>query len=108
VLLVDLPYRLGIRRWRAQRLADLEHRRAELESQVRRLATQEANDQVLRAMQYDLVLLQFYRGQMDEARAASGAPFRIEGRIAAIIVAVVSALLLDGGGVFVAQMLAAR
>lgn len=108
VLLLDLPYRLGIRRWRAQRLADMEQRRAELESQVRRLATQEASDQILRAMQYDLVLLQFYRGQMDEARAASAAPFRIEGRFAAIIVAVVSALLLDGGGVFVSQLLAPR
>lgn len=108
VLLLDLPYRLGIRQWRAQRLDDLEHRRAELESQVRRLATQEASDQILRAMQYDLVLLQFYRGQMEEARTASGAPFRVEGRLAAIVLAVISALLLDGGGVFVAQLFAAH
>ena len=106
VLLLDLPYRLGIRGWRAQRLLDLEHRRAELESQVRRLATQEASDQILRAMQYDLVLLQFYRAQMDEARTTSSAPFHIEGRLAAVVVAVISALLLDGGSVLAERVLA--
>lgn len=106
--LMDVPYRLGIRGWRAQRLADLERQRAELESQVRRLATQEASDQVLRAMQYDLVLLQFYRGQMDEARRTTSAPFRLEGRIVAAVLAVVSAVVLDGGGVLVGQLFALR
>lgn len=105
VLLLDLPYRIGIGRWRAQRLDDLSARRADIESQVRRLATQEATDDVLRAMQYDLVLLQFYRAQIEEARATSAAPFRIEGRVVALVIAVASALALDGVGGVVIRLL---
>jgi hypothetical protein len=98
LLLLDLPFRIGMGRWRVQRLTDLEARRADLESQVRRLATQPATDDLLRAMQYDLVLLQFYRGQIDEARSASNGPFRIEGRVVAVVASVASALLLDSAG----------
>jgi hypothetical protein len=105
VLLLDLPYRLGTARWRAQRLATLGDRRADLESQVRRLATQPATDQILRAMQYDLVLLQFYRGQMDEARTTALAPFHLEGRLVALTLAVASALALDGGGPLLLRLL---
>ena len=98
LLLLDLPYRIGIGRWRVHRLADLAARRAELESQVRRLAAQPATDDLLRAMQYNLVLLQFYRGQEEEARAMHAAPYRIEGRTLALAVAVVGGLALDGTG----------
>jgi hypothetical protein len=105
LLLVDLPYRIGIRTWRAQRLADLEKRRADLESQVRRLATQEASEELLRAMQYDLVLLQFYKSQMDDASATKSAPFRVEGRVIATVVAVVGGLLVDGFGGFVVHLM---
>ncbi|HEX9056935.1 MAG TPA: hypothetical protein VF818_05320 [Ktedonobacterales bacterium] len=104
--LLDLPYRIGIRRWRTQRLVDLATRRAELEAQVRRLATQAANDDVLRAMQYDLVLLQFYRAQIDEARATASAPFRLEGRVLALLVAIASALALDGASSLAIRFLA--
>jgi hypothetical protein len=105
LLLLDLPYRIGIRRWRAQRLADLDARRADLESQVRRLATQDASDELLRAMQYDLVLLQFYKSQMDDARSTSTAPFRAEGRIIATALAIIFGLLVDGLGGFVVHTL---
>jgi hypothetical protein len=105
LLLLDLPYRIGIGRWRVQRLADLEARRLELESQVRRLATLPATDEMLRAMQYDLVLLQFYRAQIDEARATSTAPYRIEGRLLAIGLSIAGALILDSGGGVVFRLL---
>jgi hypothetical protein len=109
LLLLDMPYRVGIRRWRAFRLNDLARRRAELESQVRRLASQAANDDLLRAMQYDLVLLQFYRGQEDEARSARAAPFRLEGRLIALVLAVAGGLLVDGmGGVVIRTLVGPR
>jgi hypothetical protein len=109
LLLLDVPYRVGIRRWRAFRLNDLAHRRAELESQVRRLASQPANDELLRAMQYDLVLLQFYRGQEDEVHATRAAPFRLEGRLIALLLAVAGGLLLDGaGGVLIRALVGPR
>jgi hypothetical protein len=105
LLLLDLPYRIGTGRWRTQRLADLESRRLDLESQVRRLATQPATEELLRAMQYDLVLLQFYRGQIDEARKTPTAPYRIEGRVLAVALSIVGALLLDSGGGVVFRLL---
>jgi hypothetical protein len=109
LLLLDVPYRLGIRRWRAYRLSELARRRAELESQVRRLASQAANDELLRAMQYDLVLLQFYRGQEDEARTTRAAPFRLEGRLIALVLAVAGGLLVDGmGGVVIRTLVGPR
>ena len=105
LLLFDLPYRIGIGRWRTQRLADLEARRLDLESQVRRLATLPATEELLRAMQYDLVLLQFYRGQIDEARATSTAPYRVEGRALTVVISIVGALILDSGGGVVFRLL---
>jgi hypothetical protein len=105
LLLFDLPYRIGIGRWRTQRLADLEARRLDLESQVRRLATLPATEELLRAMQYDLVLLQFYHGQIDEARATSAAPYRVEGRVLTVVISITGALLLDSGGGVVFRLL---
>jgi hypothetical protein len=42
---------------------------------------------------------------MDEARTTSTAPFRVEGRVIAIALAVASALVLDGLGGFAVQLL---
>jgi hypothetical protein len=60
-------------------------------------------------MQYDLVLLQFYRGQEDEARATRAAPFRLEGRLIALGLAVAGGLLVDGmGGVVIRTLVGPR
>ena len=76
---------------------------------MRRLASQPANDDLLRAMQYDLVLLQFYRGQEDEARTTRAAPFRLEGQVAALVLALAGGLLLDGlGGVVIRTLVGPR
>jgi hypothetical protein len=105
LLWLELPFRLGMRRWRGQRLADLEQRRAEVESQVRRLTGQEADDDMLRAMQYDLVLLQFYRGKQEEAARTPAAPFRLTGPLSALVAALASALLIDGATGTLAHLL---
>jgi hypothetical protein len=102
LLLLDLPYRIGIGRWRRAWRSDLATRRADVESHVRRLSVadprsgaQDTSEENLRAMQYDLVLLQFYRDKIEEAHRASGAPFALSGSLVALAVAVVGALLLD-------------
>lgn len=105
LLWLELPFRMGMRRWRGQRLTDLEQRRAEVESQVRRLTGQEADDDVLRAMQYDLVLLQFYRGKQEEATRTAAAPFRLTAPLIALVVALASALLIDGAAGLLAHLL---
>src|SRR5262249_15439327 len=71
LILLEVPFRLGMQRWRRTWLGDLTVRRADVESHVRRLSaadprsgTQDTSDENLRAMQYDLVLLQFYREKM--------------------------------------------
>ena len=75
VLLVDLPYRKGMRNWQRAWLGDLAARRADVESHIRRLSvidprtgTQDTSEENLRAMQYDLVLLQFYQSKIEEAK----------------------------------------
>lgn len=88
LLLHELPYRVGIRRWRSGWLSELAMRRADLESHVRRLSAadprsgaQDTSDENLRAMQYDMVLLEFYRAKDAEAREVSASAWA--GRAAA-------------------------
>lgn len=102
LLLLELPYRIGIRRWRRLWLRDLASRRADVESHVRRLSvtdprsgTQDTSDENLRAMQYDLVLLQFYRDKIAEAERTSSAPYKLPGILLALVTAIVGAALLD-------------
>ena len=112
LLLIDLPFRIGMRRWRRAWLADLAGRRADVESHVRRLSvtdprtgTQDTSEENLRAMQYDLVLLQFYRDKMEEAERTPDAPFGHGRMIVALAIAVVAALLLDAGATVLIRLL---
>ncbi len=112
LLLIDLPFRLGMRRWRRAWLADLAGRRADVESHVRRLSVtdprsgmQDTSEENLRAMQYDLVLIQFYRDKMEEAERTTAAPFSIRRVLAALVIAVVTALLLDAGATLLTHLL---
>jgi hypothetical protein len=109
---LELPYRLGIRSWRASWLYELETRRADVESHIRRLSatnpnrgTQDTSDENLRAMQYDLVLLQFYRTKTDEARRVSSAPLSAVGVLFVLVLAVVAALLVDGGALALLRLI---
>ncbi len=102
LLLLSLPYHIGMRRWRHAWLTGLAARRAEVESHVRRLSatdprsgTQDTSDENLRSMQYDLVLLQFYRDKIAEAGKTRSAPFRVPTVLAALVIAAATALLLD-------------
>jgi hypothetical protein len=112
LLVLDLPYRLGMRRWRRTWMADLIVRRADVESHVRRLSvsdpqsgTQDTSEENLRAMQYDLVLLQFYRDKISEAERTSSVPFRLGSYLGALLVTLAAAFLLDGLGASLAHLL---
>ena len=84
VLLVglDIPYRIGIFRWRRHWLGELTMRRADIDADVRRRSAvdprtgmQDTSDENLRAMEYDMMLVQFYTTRTDEARNVSSAPY---------------------------------
>ncbi|MGH2517342.1 MAG: hypothetical protein ACRDHP_16965, partial [Ktedonobacterales bacterium] len=112
LFVLDLPYRLGMRRWRSAWMADLTARRADVESHVRRLSVsdpqsgaQDTSEENLRAMQYDLVLLQFYRDKITEADRTASVPFRLGSYLAALLVLVAAAFLLDGLGASLAHLL---
>jgi hypothetical protein len=102
IALLDLPFRLGMRWWRTMWLGDLMARRTDVEAHVRRLSVadpisglQDTSEENLRAMQYDLVLLQFYRDRIEEAEQVSAAPFPPGAVVAALAVMLMCAWLLD-------------
>src|SRR5487761_2575461 len=113
--LIEAPFRLGLGAWRRAWLRDLRARRTTIEAHVRRLSAPDPHtgapgtgDETLRAMQYDLVLLQFYTARIAEAERASAAPLSLGGALALLIIIVVGALLLDGGAHALAQALVVR
>lgn len=102
LLLLSLPFRVGMSRWRHAWLKGLAARRAEVESHVRRLSatdprsgTQDTSEENLRSMQYDLVLLQFYRDKIAEAGKTRSAPIAFASVLATLILAAATALILD-------------
>ena len=109
---IEAPYRMGISRWRRAWLRELSTRRADLESHVRRLSAvdpatgvQDTSDETLRAMQYDLVLLQFYRTKTEEAERMSAAPLTIGATLVVLALALLAGLLLDGNALHLAPLL---
>lgn len=106
---LDIPFRIGVARWRRYWLTELTARRADIDAHVRRLSAvnpqtgeQDASEENLRAMQYDLVLVQFYNTRTEETRHATSAPYGWLAGIGFVILLAVVALLVDG----VAQQLA--
>jgi len=100
---LDIPFRVGVFRWRRYWLTELTARRADIDAHVRRLSAvnpqtgeQDASEENLRAMQYDLVLLQFYNTRTEETRRVSGAPYGWLAGVGFIILLAVVALLVDG------------
>lgn len=98
-------YRLGIARWRAEWRGELAARRAALKSHVRRLSAADPRDGSqdtsvgnLRAMQYDMVLLDFYRAKDAEAGQIASSPHGAAGLFLSLILALLCALLTDGLG----------
>ncbi len=115
LILIELPFRLGLGSWRRVWLRDLRARRATVEAHVRRLSAPDprtgvpdTGDETLRALQYDLVLLQFYTARIEEAERASASPLGLGGTLAMLVIIVAGALLLDGSAQALAQALTVR
>lgn len=113
LLFLEWPYRLGMRRWQRAWMNDLGARRADVESHIRRLSVadpqsgaQDTSEENLRAMQYDLVLLQFYQSKIEEAQHTSRAPFRVPAYLLALVVAIAGAVLLDSASGVLLSLLA--
>ncbi len=104
LLLIETPFRIGLGRWRRAWLRDLRTRKNATESHVRRLSapdphtgSQDTSEETLRAMQYDLVLLQFYTTRIEEAERATSSPLSAGGAIFLTLFIAAAALLLDAG-----------
>jgi hypothetical protein len=103
-LLIEEPFRIGVGRWRRAWLHDLRTRKNATESHVRRLSApdphtgaQDTSEETLRAMQYDLVLLQFYIARIEEAERASSSPLSRSSALVLIAFILAAALVLDAG-----------
>ncbi len=94
LLLIDLPYRQGITRWRATRLRDLMRRRLEIAQRLSHATPQPADQTDLRAIQ-DYLTWQYYRTQEEEVRATPSAPFSIERGVLALALTIITGFLLD-------------
>jgi hypothetical protein len=112
VALLEAPYRVGMRRWRRYWLAALTQRRVELEAHLRRLSAadpqtgeQDTTDENLRAMEYDLVLLQFYRAKLDETSHTAEAPFSRRRTLALVTALLLLALIVDSVGPALARLI---
>jgi hypothetical protein len=104
ILLLEQPYRRGVRNWQRVWLGDLTARRADVESHIRRLSVadprtgaQDTSEDNLRAMQYDLVLLQFYQSKIEEAQKVRYSPVPEKSQYLGFLVLVIAALILDSG-----------
>jgi hypothetical protein len=110
--LLEAPYRVGMRRWRRYWLAALTQRRVELEAHLRRLSAadpktgeQDTTDENLRAMEYDLVLLQFYRAKLDETTRTPEAPFSRRRTLFLMTALILIALIVDSVGPTLARLI---
>jgi hypothetical protein len=94
VLLVDLPFREGIARWRNGKLHELALRRNEIAQRLSHSQPQAADQTDLRTIQ-DYLTWQYYRTQESEVRDTTTAPFSIERLLLAALLSVLGGIALE-------------
>jgi hypothetical protein len=94
VLLIDLPFRQGIARWRAARLSELRRNRAAVRQGANQTLPQVGNQAELLALQEQVSWL-FFREQEAEVKEVPSTPFSPEGRLLALALSIVTGLLLN-------------
>ena len=70
-----------------------------------RSGQQDVSEENLNAMQYDLILLQFYRAKIEEAERIRTSPFTIQRVLGFLILAALVALALDNAGALLTLLL---
>lgn len=104
LLLIDLPFRRGIARWRAARLSELRRNRATLRQGENRTLPQVGNQAELLALQEQVSWL-FFRAQEAEVKEVSATPFSTEGRLLALVLTIGTAFLLNELNGFLSEFL---
>jgi hypothetical protein len=94
LLLIDLPFRRGIARWRAARVSELRRNRATVRQGVNQTLPQVGNQPELLALQEQVSWL-FSRAQEEEVKEVPAAPFSTEGRLLALVLTIATAFLLN-------------
>lgn len=94
LLLVDLPFREGMARWRSARLRELGLRRSEIAQRLSRSQPQATDQTDLRTLQ-DYVTWQYYRTQESEVRDTPSSPFAIGRLLLALVLAILGGIALD-------------
>jgi hypothetical protein len=94
LVLIDLPFRRGIARWRAARLSELRSNRATVRQGVNQTLPQVGNQAELWQLQEQVSWL-FFRAQEAEVKEVSSTPFSTEGRLLALALTIVTGFLLN-------------
>jgi hypothetical protein len=94
LLFVDLPYRYGVDHWRNAQLRRLSSARRLAEEEIGRLPLKDEAKEDLHELDYHLGWIQYYQTTMDEIRDTPEAPFSVERRTTAILLATPLPLVL--------------
>jgi hypothetical protein len=94
LLLIDLPFREGMTRWRSARLHELALRRNEIAQRLSRSQPQATDQSDLRTIQ-DYLTWQYYRTGETEVKDTSPAPFSSGWLLLALILAMLGGVALD-------------
>jgi hypothetical protein len=91
---IDLPYRYGVDHWRTKHLKELRSARRLAEEEIARLPLQGEDKEDLHELEYHLRWLEYYQAAMAEVSETEEAPFSVERRTSAILLATPLPLIL--------------
>jgi hypothetical protein len=94
LLLIDLPYREGIARWRGTKLRELGLRRNEIAQRLSRAQPQALEQADLRTIQ-DYVTWQYYLTQESDIKQTPSTPFPIERWLLVLVLIILVGIALD-------------
>jgi hypothetical protein len=93
-VLIDVPYRYGVSRWRLRKLKELRGARRLVEEEIARLPLTHERKEDLHELQYHLGWMDYYQKKMTEAAETDEAPFPVERRTTAFLLATPLPLIL--------------